>query len=377
MTERRLLYCQRIAVIATCCVVAGYELYLTNFGYDTALCVLVAAGIAACGTAMALTPVVGAAATLAASTLAALMQIPLPLPIALMLIPAGAMLVQRAMVPGIVMTTVAATAGICDAQTVTHGMGGVDRIPVYAAAALIAICAGFVLRAWQAQHEQRVQAAETSRRHRMARTLHDQVANDINDVIMMLDHVCDEQDTHAGAIDHAQLERVRSTARHALSGVREVILELEDDRGAASPTALPHRHNEHARHTQSHANLYEQAREYHERLLAMGFQGELLILGDDEPTGAHMALADDALHEVFGDISKYADSGQRYCVMLSCTPTHIGIGVTDTVRDADEVEHGLGTGLPGLRERITDCGGTMDVELNGVYWNLQTSIPRD
>lgn len=191
------------------------------------------------------------------------------------------------------------------------------------------------------------------------------MANDINDIIMMTERQLD-----ASTASHAQIERIHSTARHALSGVRKAILELESDR-------TPSEHEQVDAGSQG-GNLYEQAHTYHERLLSAGFHGELLILDDSKvPHGRSMTLAADCLHELFGNISKYAQKSQDYCVIVSSTSTSIGIGVTDVVRDAAETEHGIGSGMQGLSERIQAIGGTVDTDLDGTYWNVQISIPLD
>ncbi|WP_129897167.1 hypothetical protein [Bifidobacterium pseudolongum] len=357
----------RLTVILICICVIGYELVLTNYGYHAGVCVFLSLCIAACGTVMVLAPVIGSAITLAVFVLASIMQAPLPLPLVGLLMVACMMVTYWQVAIGIFATTAMCVVGVCNIQTVSFGMPDVKRAYVYAAAALIAIGAGLALRVWRRQHELLEHAREAASRRRVARTLHDRVANDINDIIMMVEHQLESQEE---SMSDARLELLNSRARHALAGVRRAIVELEASEADMNLVADAPRERGQAEH-----DLCVQATRYHEGLLDSGFQGELLILNKNALRNVRSQLADDLLRELFGNITRYADKHHDYCVILSCTQTHLGVGVTDVIRDPETCEHGLGTGLRALHNRVEERGGTLDVELDGAYWNCQVSVP--
>lgn len=357
----------RLTVVLICVCAIGYELVLTNYGYHAGVCVFLSLCIAACGTVMAHAPVIGSAITLAVFVLASFMRVPLPLPLVGLLMIACMLVVYWQVIVGICSATAMCVAGVYNTQTVSFGMPDVKRIYVYATVALIAIGGVLTLRVWRRQYELLARAREAASRRRMARTLHDQVANDINDIIMMVEHQLESAEESRV---RARLELLSSRARHALAGVRRVIVELEADVADTESVARVSREREQPDH-----NLCTQATRYHEGLLDSGFQGELLILNKDALRNAQSSLADDLVRELFGNIARYADKHHDYCVVLSCTQTHMGVGVTDVVRNREACEHGLGTGLRVLRERVEECGGTLDVELDDTYWNCQVSVP--
>lgn len=148
----------RIIVAVVCCISAGYELYLTNFGYGTAVCLLVAAAIIACSVMLIAVPVTGSAVTLALFALSSLMQVPLPLPVVLVTLVAAIVLVYKYPIAGIIATAIVAATGICNTNTIAYGMTGANRVYIYLLSAVAGIGAGCALRSWRQQREHHEQA---------------------------------------------------------------------------------------------------------------------------------------------------------------------------------------------------------------------------
>ena len=262
--------------------------------------------------------------------------------------------------------------GLMDTNMYLYGVDKPNRISIWLLCMVISIGGGMGL--WLHGRQQRIGAAvaESNRRRRIARTLHDQVANDVNDVIMMVEYRLMQSGPDP------QLERIRSTSTHALESIRRVIVELEDCEVSADAKPPSRNRDIHNRDIHKESALCRKAREYDNRLHAAGFHGELLI--EDETQGgggseANSELIDDLMHELFGNMMKYADKDKPHFILVSSTESQIGIGVTNMVRNCELAQSGLGSGMRALRERIHKIGGTLEMGWDGPYWNVQASVP--
>lgn len=155
-------------------------------------------------------------------------------------------------------------------------------------------------------------------------------------------------------------------------------MELEDCEVSADAKPPSRNRDIHNRDIHKESALCRKAREYDNRLHAAGFHGELLI--EDETQGgggseANSELIDDLMHELFGNMMKYADKEKPYFILVSSTESQIGIGVTNMVRNCELAQSGLGSGMRALRERIHKIGGTLEMGWDGPYWNVQASVP--
>lgn len=355
---------EHVVIVAVGVIVAGYTLYMTNFGYGVVWCSTIAGIVVLCCILMIRTSFAGALIALAVVAIGAVMHVQLPMPIMLIVVVAGVLAIKCRPRIGILCVATTCVAGMMDTNMYLHGVAGPNRIALWVLCTVISIGGG--LGFWLHAKQQRIDDAvsEANRRRRIARTLHDQVANDINDVIMMVDHHLVQSGPDP------QLERIRATSAHALANVRHAIMELEDCPVPASTKPMST-----CGQGRKESALYRRAREYDDRLHAAGFHGELLM-GEDLPDGgANSELIDDLMHELFGNIMKYADKGKPYFIMVSSTESQIGIGVTNMVRNQNQAQSGLGSGMRALAERIEKTGGTFEMGWDGPYWNVQASVP--
>lgn len=353
-----------MVVVVVGVLVAGYTLYMTNFGYGAMPCSAIAGVIALCCGLMIRLPFVGALVTLAVFAIGFVLHMQLPLPSVLIVVVAGGLAVKSKPWVGSVCIVVACVMGLMDTNMYLYGVDKPDRISIWLLCMVISIGGGMGL--WFHGRQQRigVAVAESNRRRRIARTLHDQVANDVNDVIMMVEHRLMQSGPDP------QLERIRSTSAHALESIRRVIVELEDC-GVSADLKPPSRNGD----IHKESALFQKAREYDDRLHASGFHGELLVEGEAQVGGANNELIDDLMHELFGNIMKYADKEKPYFILVSSTESQIGIGVTNMVRNRELAQSGLGSGMRALEERIQKIGGTLEMGWDGPYWNVQASVP--
>lgn len=367
-----LTHTECMVVVAVGVLVAGYTLYMTNFGYGAMLCSAIAGVIALCCGLMIRLPFVGALVTLAVFAIGFVLHMQVPLPSVLIVVVAGVLAVKSKPWVGSVCIVAACVMGLMDTNMYLYGVDKPNRISIWLLCMVISIGGGMGL--WLHGRQQRIGAAvaESNRRRRIARTLHDQVANDVNDVIMMVEYRLMQSGPDP------QLERIRSTSTHALESIRHVIVELEDCEVSADAKPPSRNRDIHNRDIHKESALCRKAREYDNRLHAAGFHGELLI--EDETQGgggseANSELIDDLMHELFGNMMKYADKEKPYFILVSSTESQIGIGVTNMVRNCELAQSGLGSGMRALRERIHKIGGTLEMGWDGPYWNVHASVP--
>ncbi len=201
---------------------------------------------------------------------------------------------------------------------------------------------GFAVGRLQRQlSQERAAAAAAQERLRIAREVHDIVAHSIS--VMAL---------HAGGArrllrpDQPQaieaLEVVEATSRQALAEIRQVLTDVRDPRTAAS--------------TMTRAALDRTV----EPLRTAGLQVELVVgdLPDSLPT-AIGAAGLRVIQEAVTNVLRHANA----------TTVDIAVGITDGRLMFEIVDDGTGAtdaagrnghGIDGMRERLTDVGGTLE-----------------
>ncbi|WP_234305162.1 ATP-binding protein [Bifidobacterium longum] len=111
---------------------------------------------------------------------------------------------------------------------------------------------------------------------------------------------------------------------------------------------------------------------------AWGVSATLLSLGGiDALNNSDTVFVADFLRELFGNIARYADSTQRYVVLVSAAQDRVTIDVTDRPRQGGTTLEGRHSGLAYYRERVLHAHGDWDVREKRGQWVLHASVPVD
>ena len=110
----------------------------------------------------------------------------------------------------------------------------------------------------------------------------------------------------------------------------------------------------------------------------MGCVGDVIVAGGiDALNNSDTVFVADFLRELFGNIARYADSTQRYVVLVSAAQDHVTIDVTDRPRQGGTTLEGRHSGLAYYRERVLHAHGDWDVREKRGQWVLHASVPVD
>ena len=103
----------------------------------------------------------------------------------------------------------------------------------------------------------------------------------------------------------------------------------------------------------------------------MGCVGDVIVAGGiDALNNSDTVFVADFLRELFGNIARYADSTQRYVVLVSAAQDHVTIDVTDRPRQGDAT-------FAYYRERVLHAHGDWDVREKRGQWVPHASVPVD
>lgn len=110
----------------------------------------------------------------------------------------------------------------------------------------------------------------------------------------------------------------------------------------------------------------------------MGCVGDVIVAGGiDALNNSDTVFVADFLRELFGNIARYADSTQRYVVLVSAAQDRVTIDVTDRPRQGGATLEGRHSGLAYYRERVLHAHGDWDVREKRGQWVLHASVPVD
>ena len=232
---------------------------------------------------------------------------------------------------------------------------------------LIACTGGWLMRQWDDAQRRARRAERLEHDMAIAQYLHDYTTNDLNNILMLTDLALTQPDSPAPDT----LERVRGLAKDALKQTRLAIAALEHDDDA----------DEHTIYQPTASDLEQQlfavAEEQRTLLGTYGYQGSVLI--GEHPfahcSQAQATLALSLVREMFSNIVQHADPAAGYTMTIAATPSQLHIAVTDC--HAEHSTPGMNTGLARLRRRITEAGGTWQVEEHGRNWTLATIMPTE
>lgn len=228
----------------------------------------------------------------------------------------------------------------------------------------LAVVLGLFIRAIATQSEQRQQAleglsaarsdlAEAARRagvmeerQRMARDIHDTVAQGLSSIVMLLEAA--EQDlagTAGGAGGH--IGQAKRTAREGLAGLRRSVLSLRPDE--LQQSSLPNA-------------LELVVARWSERT---GVASSIRVLGEPYPLHPETEVALlRTTQEALANVAKHA-SAQRVTVTLAFEPAETSLDIRDDGRGFELSQSHIsagGFGLTGVRQRIASVGGRASVE---------------
>lgn len=190
-------------------------------------------------------------------------------------------------------------------------------------------------------------------RARLSREIHDTVAQSLVGIITQLEAASD-----IAARDHtARLQRAGATARDALGEARRAVRALASPRldEDALPAAI--------------ARLVRQVAE------ASRIDAQFTLDGEPAPTPYDSELLR-ICQEALANVVRHA-AAQRVMVTLGYSADEARLDVRDDGRGFDPAVVGTGHGLPGIRQRLTNIGGTLEIETTeGGGCTLSAAVPR-
>lgn len=208
--------------------------------------------------------------------------------------------------------------------------------------------------------------AELDRRHavdaeraRMARELHDVIANHLSAIALQSAGALSMKNPHAM---EEVLQVIRESSLRGLAEMRRMIALLRDEE-QPDPLTAPPRLDEIGR-------LMENARH-------AGLDVELQQEGDAVPLPAAVDLAAYRIvQESLTNALKHGGGG-RVQVTIGYRPTHLTITVTNPLADGDTAagEWGAGAGLHGMAERVSLLGGHFRAGPQVDQWVVTAELP--
>jgi signal transduction histidine kinase len=185
------------------------------------------------------------------------------------------------------------------------------------------------------------EAGVAAERERLAREIHDTLAQGFTSIVTLAQAVEPELETDTAAAKR-HIELIRTTARENLAEARAMVAEL-------TPIAL---HD---------SSLPAAIQRLCDRLSAEADVAVTLRAEDDLPV---LGMATDvvllrAVQEAFANVRKHAQA-TSVTVNLSSPGDALRLSVADNGIGLDD-EHAEGYGLRGMRSRVTQVGGTMSV----------------
>lgn len=219
---------------------------------------------------------------------------------------------------------------------------------------------------------------QTQRDADMARTLHDQAANAMSDIIIII-HQMQRRKTSDDAQNDEQsnndLDNIESRARDALIQIRNIIVMLEH-----------HSSNENNAEG-SQQNLEDSLQrviDQHQRFLqAYGCTGYIRV--QENPfacqTQQHARLLIDLIDEIFSNTFKHASWNDGYVLIVGSNPTALTLSFSDTPRSRNTADQNrtqelsFGTGLERYRQRVKEARGIWTIDVTDRLWSLTVSLP--
>lgn len=203
--------------------------------------------------------------------------------------------------------------------------------------------------------------AVTAERNRMARELHDVIANHLSAVAIHATALLSLKDLDRREAERA-LHVIRDNSVQGLAEMREMVELLRDPAGATPEAPTRARLSEAKR-------LADQARE-------AGLDVELEVAGSPRPLPVNVDLAAyRILQESLTNALKHGAG--RGCVTISYEPSGVSLTITNALSSAAALVPGSGAGLIGMRERAALLGGRLTAGPDGAGWRVHAHLPTE
>ncbi|WP_341953843.1 sensor histidine kinase [Salinibacterium sp. TMP30] len=201
-------------------------------------------------------------------------------------------------------------------------------------------------------------AGISSERKRLAREIHDTIAQDLTGLVLVAQRAKRELDNNQIAAAAEQLELIEDSARAALAETRALVAASAPVglTGEGITSALERLAERYSRETQLTVTVDAQA------LPAIARETEVVVLR--------------CAQEALANVRKHAEATTATIVV-----TADGVGLTLSVRDNgggfDPAVTHTGFGLEGMSERLGLVNGRLDIDSSGTGTTVRAIIPRD
>jgi signal transduction histidine kinase len=197
-------------------------------------------------------------------------------------------------------------------------------------------------------------AGVTSERERLAREIHDTIAQDLTGIVMLAQRA--SRELAAGTLEPAHIEVLEENARIALAETRALVAasappSLGADGIAATITRL--------------AERFER-----DSGIAVTVQTDAAVAVDRDSEVVLLRCAQEGLSNV-----RKHSGATAVALRLATTPDAAELTVTDNGSGFDTTADHDGYGLPGMRDRVSLVGGTLAVSSDGTGTTLNVYLP--
>ncbi|MFD1934881.1 MULTISPECIES: sensor histidine kinase [Nonomuraea] len=202
-------------------------------------------------------------------------------------------------------------------------------------------------------------AAIVAERTRMARELHDMIANHFSAIAIQSTAVLSRKDLDAGAVQQI-MASIRENSVQGMAEMRTMIGLLRQEGEDPDATTRPR--------LRDAADLAERARQ-------AGVETLMTVEGTPRELPVSVDLAGYRIvQEALTNAMKHG--GDRAEVTITYAPAHVGVVVDNPLNDDGPALPGSGAGLIGMRERATLVGGLFEA---GPYeekrWRVRATLP--
>lgn len=201
-------------------------------------------------------------------------------------------------------------------------------------------------------------AGVSSERERLAREIHDTIAQDLTGLVLVAQRARRELDNNHPAAAAEQLELIEDSARAALAEARALVT-------ASAPVGLTGDGISSA--------LHRLAERYtRETQLTVTVDAEHLPAIERETEVVVLRCAQEAL----ANVRKHA-SATRATISVSVDDSGLTVSVTDDGVGFDPTTARTGFGLEGMSERLALVNGRLDVDSSGAGTTVRATIPKE
>ncbi len=220
------------------------------------------------------------------------------------------------------------------------------------------------------------QQAVAAERTRMARELHDLVANHLSAVAIHATALLSVPDLDRAASRQA-LQVIRASSVQGLAEMREMVNLLRDpaapDQGAVEPPGVATLRQGYASNRGQAVRLADAERLF-DVVRRAGLAVTVSVAGPEQPLPVDVDLAAyRILQESLTNALKHGDG--RVEVSIGYEPRTVRLRVTNSISASGSPVPGSGSGLTGMRERAELLGGRLSAQRCGDTWQVRAQLP--